>query len=90
MSFTIIEFLAELITPLCALILFLTMVFSTSFTVYIIFRDYIEPMLSFNTNPNSNQNCTNNRLVYALSQKLLDQEKQIQKQRREIARLFNM
>ena len=70
--------------------MFLTMLLSTGFTVYIIFRDYIEPMISFNTNPNANQNATNNRLVYALSQKLLDQEKQIQKQRREIARLFNM
>ena len=90
MSFTIIEFLAELITPLCALILFLTMVFSTSFTVYIIFRDYIEPMLLFNTNINANPNATNNHLVYALSEKLLEQEKQLKKQKREIARLFNL
>ena len=90
MSLSIIYLVEHLISPLCAIIMFLTMLFSTGFTVYIIFRDYIEPMLSFNTNPNSNQNCTNNRLVYALSQKLLDQEKQIQKQRREIARLFNM
>jgi choline-glycine betaine transporter len=90
MSLSIIYLVEQLISPLCAIIMFLTMLFSTGFTVYIIFRDYIEPMLSFNTNPNANQNCTNNRLVYALSQKLLDQEKQIQKQRREIARLFNM
>ena len=90
MSLSIIYLVEQLISPLCAIIMFLTMLFSTGFTVYIIFRDYIEPMISFNTNPNSNQNCTNNRLVYALSQKLLDQEKQIQKQRREIARLFNM
>ena len=90
MSLSIIYLVEQLISPLCAIIMFITMLFSTGFTVYIIFRDYIEPMLSFNTNPNANQNATNNRLVYALSQKLLDQEKQIQKQRREIARLFNM
>ena len=89
MSFTIIEFLAELITPLCALILFLTMVFSTSFTVYIIFRDYIEPML-FTPNPNVNQIRNNERLVYSLSAKVLEQEKLLQKQKREIARLFNV
>ena len=89
MSLSIIYLVEQLISPLCAIIMFITMLFSTGFTVYIIFRDYIEPML-FTPNPNINQIRNNERLVYSLSAKVLEQEKLLQKQKREIARLFNI